>query len=186
MINLPTREMRAGDVPALPPAIGCQNECTFLRAHQHSDVTHSDPHVSNGFQEYQLRRALSMREERKSPANGSRPASRHVEESFRGHEASPSIDGAPRLAILHAWVWAPNPDGVFVTDNWTLPFVRLGLVLPNADDRNASRAASLVTDAEYYHKHWPSRSRRAVTNERGSTPSSTATLARQTARWRPP
>ena len=75
-----------------------------------------------------------------------------VEESFRGHEESPSVDGAPRLAILHAWVWTPNPDGLFVTDNWTLPFVRLGLPSPNVRDRDVSRAAALITNAEYYRE----------------------------------
>jgi hypothetical protein len=72
-----------------------------------------------------------------------------VEESFRGHE-SPSVDGAPRLAILHAWIWAPNPDGLFVTDNWTLPFVRVGLAPRNVRDPDAARAAALMTNGDYY------------------------------------
>ena len=73
-----------------------------------------------------------------------------VEESFRGHAESPSTDGAPRLAILHAWIWAPNPAGLFVTDNWTLPFVRVGLASPNVRDADAARAAALMTNADYY------------------------------------
>ena len=27
-------------------------------------------------------------------------------------------DTGPRLAMLHAWVWKDNPDGVFAADNW--------------------------------------------------------------------
>ena len=75
-----------------------------------------------------------------------------VEESFRVHDESPSIDGAPHLAILHAWIWTPNPDGLFVTDNWALPFVRLRLSMPNVNDPDASRAAALMTNAEYYRE----------------------------------
>jgi hypothetical protein len=36
----------------------------------------------------------------------------------------------PRLAVLHAWVWQPNPAGVFASDNWSLPYVRMGLEPP--------------------------------------------------------
>lgn len=75
-----------------------------------------------------------------------------VEESFRGHDESPAVDGAPRLAILHAWIWTPNPDGLFVTDNWTLPFARLGLPSPNVQEHDASRAAALMTNTEYYRE----------------------------------
>jgi len=75
-----------------------------------------------------------------------------VEESFRGHDESPSVEGAPHLAILHAWIWMPNPDGLFVTDNWTLPFARLGLSSPNEPDGDASRAAALLTNADYYRE----------------------------------
>jgi hypothetical protein len=73
-----------------------------------------------------------------------------VEESFlAGHEPVPT-DGAPRLAILHAWIWTPNPAGLFVTDNWSLPFARLGIAAPGDVTRDAARAAALVTDDEYY------------------------------------
>ena len=57
---------------------------------------------------------------------------------------------APRLAILHAWAWLANPAGAFVTDNWTLPFERLGLE-PVAASREVVGALSLAGGgAEYY------------------------------------
>ena len=51
----------------------------------------------------------------------------------------------PRLAMLHTWLWAPNPDGVFAADNWSLAFVRLGLTVPAASPPDAAKALSLLT-----------------------------------------
>lgn len=59
----------------------------------------------------------------------------------------------PRLAVLHAWVWQPNPEGLFATDNWSLPYIRLGLEAP-ADPRPtpATMALALASGAEsYFH-----------------------------------
>jgi len=86
------------------------------------------------------------------------PARRHwhehngsiVEESFlAGHETS-SSHGDLRLAILHAWIWVENPDGLFVTDNWSLPFVRLGTAPNGVHD--AARSATLATSAADYYR----------------------------------
>ncbi len=73
------------------------------------------------------------------------------------HAAGMATDagpGAPRLSILHAWVWLPNPAGSFVTDNWTLPLARLGI---DASHRTLSpdaiRGVSLANDdAGYYEQ----------------------------------
>jgi hypothetical protein len=74
-----------------------------------------------------------------------------VEESFlAGHERS-SSHGDLRLAILHAWIWIDNPDGLFVTDNWSLPFVRLGTTTPN-DAHDVARSATLATSAADYYR----------------------------------
>jgi hypothetical protein len=74
-----------------------------------------------------------------------------VEESFlAGHEAHAS-QGDVRLAILHAWVWIENPDGLFVTDNWSLPFIRLGTQMPLARGRDAAPSAALATTAADYY-----------------------------------
>ena len=45
-----------------------------------------------------------------------------------------------RLAMLHAWVWADNPDGVFHDDHWGLAYLRLGLSLPSRPDADAANA----------------------------------------------
>ncbi|HJP86728.1 MAG TPA: hypothetical protein VJ852_12100 [Gemmatimonadaceae bacterium] len=81
-----------------------------------------------------------------------------AEESLPMHHTTgmTAIDGSgsPRLSILHAWVWLPNPAGPFVTDNWTLPLARLGI---NASHRalspDAIRGVSLANDnASYYEQ----------------------------------
>jgi hypothetical protein len=77
-----------------------------------------------------------------------------------GREARPARPGdtaaapadAPRLYVLHAWVWTPNPDGVFVTDNWTLPFARLGVRPPATRARNAACTLALADDRDGYHR----------------------------------
>ena len=74
-----------------------------------------------------------------------------VEESFlAGHETM-SSHGDLRLAILHAWIWIDNPDGLFVTDNWSLPFARLGTVTPRGA-REVARSATLATSAADYYR----------------------------------
>lgn len=50
----------------------------------------------------------------------------------------------PRLAMLHAWTEAPNPDGVWAADHWGLPFRRLGLAVPAHVPPDAGRAVALV------------------------------------------
>ena len=50
-----------------------------------------------------------------------------------------------RIAVLHAWVWAENPDGPFAPDNWSLPYTRLGLPPPDAAPPSAAKAVSLAT-----------------------------------------
>jgi len=63
------------------------------------------------------------------------------EETIVPHHQHPgTADDKPRLAMLHAWIWMPNPDGIYAADNWTLPFVRLGL----NPDAGASRAQALA------------------------------------------
>jgi hypothetical protein len=79
-----------------------------------------------------------------------------AEESFPiGHHASEVRGGAEdralRLAILHAWVWTQNPNGLFATDNWTLPFVRLRIAASTEWSTAATRALALAVDGEEYY-----------------------------------
>lgn len=50
----------------------------------------------------------------------------------------------PRLAVVHAWIWLDNPDGLLATDNWALPYARLGLRVPANGSRDAARALALA------------------------------------------
>ncbi len=50
----------------------------------------------------------------------------------------------PRLAVVHAWIWLDNPDGLLATDNWALPYARLGLPVPANGSRAAARALALA------------------------------------------
>ena len=63
---------------------------------------------------------------------------------------SSASDPEVRLAVLHAWLWSPNPAGVFVTDNWALPALRLGFHAPTSTPRAALRALALATDDDGY------------------------------------
>ena len=70
------------------------------------------------------------------------------EESFlRSHAAvthmMPGRPG-PRLAVVHAWIWLDNPDGLLATDNWALPYARLGLRVPANGSRDAAQALALA------------------------------------------
>ena len=69
-----------------------------------------------------------------------------TEESFlRGHAGLGHLTEGPRIAVLHVWVWLDNPDGVLATDNWALPYARLGLAMPASSSRTAARALALAS-----------------------------------------
>lgn len=74
-----------------------------------------------------------------------------AEESIvREHNHSIS-EASTRLAILHVWSGIENPDGVFATDNWALPFARAGLAAPVPVSPGSARAISLLNGgADYY------------------------------------
>lgn len=57
----------------------------------------------------------------------------------------------PRLAMVHAWIWMENPDGLFAQDNWALPFRRLGLPVPDAVPPQAGKALFLLSDGVAYY-----------------------------------
>jgi hypothetical protein len=57
----------------------------------------------------------------------------------------------PRLAMFHTWLWPENPDGPLAQNNWTLPWVRIGLEPPARPDPFVARALSLGGEgADYY------------------------------------
>jgi hypothetical protein len=67
-----------------------------------------------------------------------------------GHDHMTGDDDV-RLAVMHAWIWTPNPGGMFATDNWALPFVRLGVSPPEHLTWQAYRAAALLAGAASYY-----------------------------------
>jgi hypothetical protein len=60
--------------------------------------------------------------------------------------------GKPRVAVLHAWAWLENPAGLFATDNWALPWDRLGIPPPPGCDgpSPSGMAAALASGGEPY------------------------------------
>src|SRR5687768_9850597 len=60
-----------------------------------------------------------------APRNAWHAHSGSVEDaSFLPSHAGHMAGSGTRIAVLHAWVWLPNPDGPFATDNPALPFAR--------------------------------------------------------------
>ena len=67
------------------------------------------------------------------------------EESFiRGHAGFGHDMPGPKIAVLHAWIWLENPDGLLATDNWALPYARAGLAAPKRISHAAARALALA------------------------------------------
>lgn len=65
------------------------------------------------------------------------------------HHAPDSGEGA-RLAMLHAWIWSPNPAGMFAADNWAIPFIRLGLTPDLSQAGAVAKALSLAAGGRAY------------------------------------
>lgn len=66
------------------------------------------------------------------------------------HQHPGTADSKPRLAMLHAWIWMQNPDGIYAADNWSLPFIRLGLNPDAGASRAQALALTLTSDGTEY------------------------------------
>ncbi len=66
------------------------------------------------------------------------------------HHSSAHADHGARLALVHAWVWLDNPEGMFAADNWSIPFLRLGLEPPRQPAPQAGKALSLLSGSGDY------------------------------------
>ncbi len=64
--------------------------------------------------------------------------------------AMSNANDEPRMAMLHAWLWLDNPDGIFAADNWALPWYRLGIPAPSHAPDTAAKALALATGASEY------------------------------------
>ena len=78
-----------------------------------------------------------------------------VEESLPFHDGGhgPGSPGTSqdslRLAVLHAWVWHPNPAGMFETDNRALPLLRAARPVPA--DPETILGLTLAQDTTRYY-----------------------------------
>jgi hypothetical protein len=59
--------------------------------------------------------------------------------------------GGSQLAMLHVWIPADNPAGVFAQHNWSLPLIRLGLEGGTAPPEHAARSLSLLNGGAGYY-----------------------------------
>jgi len=66
------------------------------------------------------------------------------------HHLSGSVGDRARLAMLHVWIWSPNPNGTFAADNWAIPYLRLGITPPTNAPRSAALALSLLNGGDEY------------------------------------
>lgn len=66
------------------------------------------------------------------------------------HHVSGTAGEEPRLAMLHAWIWAPNPGGMFAADNWAIPYLRLGIAARAGAPLSEALALSLLSGGEEY------------------------------------
>jgi hypothetical protein len=67
------------------------------------------------------------------------------------HHAAGHAGDAPRLTMLHAWIWLTNPAGMFEADNWAIPYFRLGVEPVRDAPETAAKALALASGgAEYF------------------------------------
>ncbi len=57
---------------------------------------------------------------------------------------------ATRVWVLHVWTALANPAGPYASDNWTLPFARVGVAAPTSVDSEIGRAFSLAVGGRRY------------------------------------
>lgn len=92
---------------------------------------------------------------------GESPPPTGVSGTWHDHAASVGVELAsgdhhrsvsgPRVVMLHVWAWVDNPDGPFADANWALPYVRLGVSVPDTVDALAARAAALSRGGVTYY-----------------------------------
>lgn len=66
------------------------------------------------------------------------------------HHNTPSAKVGTRVAFLHAWIRVPGSEPVFSAENWAIPFLRLGIPVPDQFPNGAARALSLIADGKKY------------------------------------
>ena len=78
------------------------------------------------------------------------PAEWHEHSGLLADESA----GTARLAssthvwVMHVWTAVANPEGTLAADNWSLPFLRAGVAVPDHADQHAGRAMSLAVGGD--------------------------------------
>jgi len=72
------------------------------------------------------------------------------EETLLPHHHGAGNTPGPRLAMVHAWVWLANPEGLYAADNWAIPFLRLGLTPSPQAPVAAGKTLSLLMGGDAY------------------------------------
>lgn len=80
-------------------------------------------------------------------ATETRPVLRWLANSWIDRNYRQKGDNRGRVAMVHAWVTLPNPDGIFADHNRTLPYLKLGLPTAWAEGASlqAARGLNLAT-----------------------------------------
>jgi hypothetical protein len=65
------------------------------------------------------------------------------------HTPGPAEIGA-RLAMMHAWIWSLNPEGMFAADNWAIPYIRLGLTPNLTSSASVGKTLAWATGGREY------------------------------------
>lgn len=74
------------------------------------------------------------------------------------HPASVHGAGAGyRLSMVHVWTEATNPDGILAQNNWTIPYLRVGLAPPRDVHLEAARGVSLAYRGRRFYSELLSR-----------------------------
>jgi hypothetical protein len=60
------------------------------------------------------------------------------------------VEARTRLWVMHVWTELANPDGPTAADNWALPYLRAGRVIPEHVDASAGRALSLASGGDVF------------------------------------
>lgn len=77
-------------------------------------------------------------------ATEGRPVLRWLANAWIDREYRSKGDDRSRLAMVHAWVMTPSPDGVFSMHNRAIPYLRVGL--PTAFARHATDETAMGVD----------------------------------------
>lgn len=80
------------------------------------------------------------------------PADWHEHSGLLADESAGTarLPSSTHVWVLHVWTALANPDGTLAADNWSLPFLRAGVAVPDHADPDAGRAMSLAVGGDEF------------------------------------